>query len=78
MKQLVEFPLEGGGSIVVEVEGAASSGGVVRGARPGEIVDQAKQSFEAALEKLVDVVAPKKARGPAPKATRATRSEMFS
>ncbi|MGH7847309.1 MAG: CU044_2847 family protein [Candidatus Binatia bacterium] len=52
MKQLVEFPLEGGGSIVVEVEGAAGGPGVVRGGRPGEIIDQAKQSFETALEKL--------------------------
>jgi hypothetical protein len=52
VKQLVEFPLEDGGSIIVEVEGTGGSVGVVRGVRQDEVVDRAKQSFETALEKL--------------------------
>jgi hypothetical protein len=52
MKRLVEFPLEDGGSIIVEVEGTAGGAGVMRGVRQDEIVDRAKQSFETALERL--------------------------
>jgi len=51
MKRLIEFPLEDGGSILVEVD--ELEGGVVRAAtRPGEVVEKAKQSFEAALDKI--------------------------
>lgn len=52
MKRLIEFPLEGGGSIVVEVDEPAPEGGVVRVARPGEIAATAGQTFEAALERI--------------------------
>lgn len=51
MKRLVEFPLEGEGSILVEVEEPEPVGGMVRVARHGEI-DVASQSFEDALEKV--------------------------
>ena len=51
MKRLVEFPLEGGSSVLVEVEEADPDGGVVMAARKGEI-ENASQSFEAALEKI--------------------------
>ena len=47
MKRLIEFPLEEGGSIVVEVDEPAPEGGVVRAARPGEVAAKAGQTFEA-------------------------------
>jgi hypothetical protein len=52
MKQLIEFPLEGGGSILVQVDEPTPEGGVVRAARPGEIVAKASQTFESALDKI--------------------------
>ena len=52
MKQLIEFPLEEGGSVVIEVEEPEPEGGVVRAARPGEIAAKSAQSFEAALERI--------------------------
>ena len=52
MKRLIEFPLEDGGSIVVEVDEPELPGGVVRAARPGEVVEKARQSFEAAMERI--------------------------
>jgi hypothetical protein len=47
---LVEVPVEGGATIAVEVEGDGA--GVVRAARPGEVIATATKSFEAALERL--------------------------
>src|SRR5512135_613557 len=58
MKRLVEFPLQEGGTLLVEVdepEGPAETtmrGGVVKAARPGEIADKAKDTFEGALDKI--------------------------
>ena len=52
MKRLIEFPLEDGGSIVVEVDEPEPPGGVVRAARPGEVAEKARQSFEAAMERI--------------------------
>jgi hypothetical protein len=52
MKQLIEFPLEEGGSIVVEVDVPEQEGGSVHAARPGEIAAKAEQTFEAALERI--------------------------
>jgi hypothetical protein len=52
MTELLAVPLEEGGTIVVEtVEG---QGGVLKAARPGEIVGQAARTLESAL----DAVAP--------------------
>jgi len=51
MKQLVEFPLEDGGSILVEVE-TPETAGMVPASRGGEVVAKAQQTFEAALEKV--------------------------
>jgi len=51
MKQLVEFPLGGGGSVLVEVEEPEPEDGLVRAARRGEI-EEASQNFEVALEKV--------------------------
>jgi len=52
MKRLIEFPLQDGGAIVVEVDEPAPKGGVVRAARPGEIAARAGQTFEDTLEKI--------------------------
>ena len=52
MKHLIEFPLEDGDVIVVEVDEPEPKGGVMRAARPGEIVVKAGQTFEAALERI--------------------------
>jgi hypothetical protein len=53
MKHLVEFPLEDGGSIVVEVDEPESEG-IVRAARENTIV-KAKETLEEALNKILPV-----------------------
>jgi hypothetical protein len=56
VKHLVEFSLEGGDTILVEVdEPGESIGRVAR--RLGEIAVQAKQSFEDAVDKIKPVAA---------------------
>ena len=50
MKRLVEFELEEGGTIFVEVD-MPEEPGMVPAAR-GEVVQRAQQTFEAALEKI--------------------------
>jgi hypothetical protein len=56
VKRLIEFPLEEGGSIVVETDEPAPEGGVVRAAaKPGEVAEQARETFEAALERIKPV-----------------------
>jgi hypothetical protein len=56
MKRLVEFPLEDGSSMMVEVEdpvqGAGAGGSTVRGVHPVEMAEKARQTFEASLEKI--------------------------
>jgi hypothetical protein len=59
MKRLVEFSLQEGGTMLVEVdepEGSAETtmrGGVVKAARPsGEVVESAQKTFEEALDKI--------------------------
>lgn len=52
MKRYVEFPLEDGSTILVETEEIESAGGVVRAARPSEVIAQASQTFEQALDKV--------------------------
>ncbi|HEC35358.1 MAG TPA: hypothetical protein ENI39_02350 [Anaerolineae bacterium] len=51
MKRLVEFPLEDGGSILVEVE-AGEAAGMVPAAATRGVPERAQQTFEAALEKV--------------------------
>jgi predicted RNase H-like HicB family nuclease len=53
MKHLVEFPLEEGGSIVVEVD-ELETGGTVRAGR-GDTIEKAKETLEEALNKVVPV-----------------------
>lgn len=52
MKRLIEFPLEDGTSILVEIDEPEPEGGVVRAARPGEVVARAQQTFSEALDKV--------------------------
>jgi hypothetical protein len=57
VKRLVEFPLQEGGTLLVEVdepEGYAetTTRGVVKAARPVEIADKAQVTFEDALDKI--------------------------
>jgi len=52
MKRLIEFPLQDGGSILVEVDEPTPQGGVVKAARPGEIAEKAKETLEDALDKI--------------------------
>ena len=55
MDQLIEFPLEGGGSIVVAapVEGLpVTRGGVTRGLGPSELLSRADQTLETAFGRV--------------------------
>ena len=51
MKKLVEFPLEDGTSILVEVE-ENEAGGVIKAARAGDTVEKASKTFEQAMDKV--------------------------
>ena len=51
MKRLVEFPLEEGGSIVVEID-EPETGGTVRAGRDDKI-EKARETFEDALNKVL-------------------------
>lgn len=52
MKKLVEFPLEAGGSIIVEVDARRDEEGMIEAARPGEIVQKASKTLEDALSRV--------------------------
>lgn len=49
MRQLIEFPLERGGSVFVEVDDRDGAAGYVRAARPGDLTAKAEETFDAAL-----------------------------
>jgi len=51
MKRLVEFPLEEGGSIVVEID-EPESGGTIRAGRE-ETIEKARETFEEALHRVL-------------------------
>jgi hypothetical protein len=51
VRYLVAVPIEGADPFVMEIDGNVD-GGVVRSARPGEVVATVTQSFDAALERL--------------------------
>jgi len=57
MVQLVEFPLQGGGSVLVQVDDG-SAGEVTRGwgDRDMRVVEQARQSFEQAVSRVQPAV----------------------
>ena len=52
MTELVRFPLDGDGSVLVEVE---EPPGVTRVSRPGDLPKTAKETFEKALLQVRDV-----------------------
>jgi hypothetical protein len=52
VSHIVEFRLESGGAIPVEVDEQVS-GGVVRSTRAGQVVGQAGESLEEALDKAM-------------------------
>lgn len=52
MKRLIEYALEGGGAILVEVDGVEPTGSRVRGGSPAEVAERARQTFEASLERI--------------------------
>ena len=52
MKRLVEFPLEEGGSVLIEVEGPEEMGMEEAWRGWPEKVEQAQQTFEEALDKV--------------------------
>ena len=54
MKRLIEFPLEDGSTILVESNEPEPEAGIVRAARPVEVIVRASQTFEHAI----DVVRP--------------------
>jgi hypothetical protein len=49
MKQLIEYTLENGGSIIVEVD---EPEGLVRADRGSDVIEKATQKFEEALQKV--------------------------
>lgn len=51
MGELLAVPVEGGGSLVVEVD--AHEAGVVKAGRPGQVAGQAAKSLQEALAPLV-------------------------
>ena len=56
MKRLLEFPLDDGGSVTVEVDEPEAAFGMTRAARPGELAAKAGQTFESAIEKVKPAV----------------------
>ncbi len=53
MKRLVEFKLEDGSTIVVETDEPEIPGGPVRATKkPGEVLEEARHTFEDALDKI--------------------------
>ena len=58
MSVLISVPLEDGGSVVVEAPEELVPGGVeLAAARPGEVIKQADQTLEEALDKTLMPVA---------------------
>jgi hypothetical protein len=52
MKQLVEFPLQAGGSLLVETEHSSREEGPTRVARGSYLIERAKLDFEEAIGRL--------------------------
>ncbi len=50
MKRMIEFPLEDGSTILVEVDEPEPQDGIVQAARPDEVFQKAQQTFEQALD----------------------------
>ena len=52
MKRFIEFKLEDGSAVVFEVDEPEVGGTTRASRRPGEIVEEAKETFEQALTKI--------------------------
>jgi hypothetical protein len=52
MKRLIEFPLQDGSSMIVEVDEPETFGGVTRTARPSDVIEKAHQTLDDALDKI--------------------------
>jgi hypothetical protein len=52
MKRYVEFPLESGGSILVEVDEPGTAGRTVRAGREADVPEKARLTFEGALGRI--------------------------
>jgi hypothetical protein len=57
MKRYIEFPLEQGGSLVVEVEEPDTEFGAVAIGRPDQVAQKATQSFGEALARVQPAIA---------------------
>ncbi len=57
MKNVVEFPLADGGSVLVEVEDTGQPGATRRGLTPGAVVERAQMSLDDAVEKIQPIAA---------------------
>lgn len=51
MKRLIEFPLEDGSTILVQVDEPELEGGTTHVFRPGEVAEKARITFEEAVSK---------------------------
>jgi hypothetical protein len=51
VKRLIPFPLEAGGSVLIEVEEGAGAA-VTRGLHPGDVVETVSNTFDAAIEAI--------------------------
>lgn len=58
MKQLVEFSLEDGSKVLVEVEEPVKGGAQRVALKPGKLAVEAKKTFEAALETVRPTLTP--------------------
>ena len=52
MSSIVEFPLDAGGTVLVDVDEVARIGSVRRGIAPSELITRADQSVEAAFARV--------------------------
>ncbi len=52
MKHIVEFPMENGEVLLVEVDDVGSSGPTMRGGHTGEMIERARLTYEEAVDKI--------------------------
>lgn len=52
MKRLIEFPLDGGTTVLVEVEGEAAPEGRLRGSHSADLIEKAHEAFDSSIAKI--------------------------
>jgi hypothetical protein len=52
MTHLIEYPLEDGGSLLVQVQAPPSEGRIFEAARAGDVIEKAEETFEQALDSV--------------------------